>query len=120
MSELREWRKRGDHLPPFMRDFHDQKDLFKAIHDLYKLDDVKDHRDPISFVTAMIYTMDSFLWFMAGHGYTLQRCRAKQPFMNVHETVTAAREARDKAFAAMLNQHIESRRAQSEPDDSRS
>lgn len=111
MPQLTQWRKNGRHLPPFMRDFHDQKDLFKAIHDVYRLDEKKDHRDPIGFTTAMIYTIDSFLWFMAAHGYTLQRCRAKQEFADIHATISEATEARNAHFAKLLSErHSEGKR----------
>ncbi|HBE9089627.1 TPA: hypothetical protein KNG84_001649, partial [Serratia fonticola] len=29
---LAKWLKSGEYLPAFMRDFHDQKDIFKAMH----------------------------------------------------------------------------------------
>ena len=32
MSDLTKWLQSGEYLPEFMRDFHDQKDVFKAMH----------------------------------------------------------------------------------------
>lgn len=75
MKNLTEWLKTGEYLPDFMRDFHDQKDLFKAIHSAYRNDDPAG-RMP-SWVTSHIYVVDWFLWFMASRGYTLQKCRKK-------------------------------------------
>lgn len=115
--DLKAWRDSGAHLPPSMRDFHAQKDLFKAIHELYKLDEKKDHRDPIGWTDAHIYTVDGFLWFMAAHGYTLQRCRAKQEFYDLDATVEAARKERNAAFAKMLNEAITPGPTDSAPGD---
>ncbi len=33
---LADWLKSGEYLPEFMRDFHDQKDVFKAMHHIYQ------------------------------------------------------------------------------------
>ncbi len=35
MKNLEDWLNSGEYLPHIMRDFHDQKDLFKTIHTLY-------------------------------------------------------------------------------------
>lgn len=32
MDKLSNWLESGDYLPIFMREFHDQKDVFKAMH----------------------------------------------------------------------------------------
>lgn len=110
-NDLKQWRKDGQHLPPFMRDFHDQKDLFKAIHDIYSLHEAKDHRAPIGFSDAMIYTIDNFLWFMAAHGYTLQRCRAKQEFVDIHATISEATEKRNSHFMKLLTEGLSQTKA---------
>jgi hypothetical protein len=108
MSGLQKWRKDGKHLPGFMRDFHDQKDLFKTIHNQYELYEKQGHRNSPSWVDAQIYVIDSFLWFMAGHGYTLQRCRANQEFLDLHNTMAYWKKKHDEAFAAMLTQRASS------------
>lgn len=33
-GNIQHWRESGLYLPEFMRDFHDQKDLFKALQDV--------------------------------------------------------------------------------------
>lgn len=76
--ELDEWLKSGEYLPEFMRDFHDQKDLFKTMHSLYR-DNDKAGEMP-TWVQGHIYTIDWFLWFMASRGYTLQKSRKKIRF----------------------------------------
>ena len=100
-EEIRQWRDEGKHLPAFMRDFHDQKDLFKAIHRRYV-----ERPDGANWVQAHTYTIDFFLWFMAQHGYTLQRSRVRLPFDDLHATVEADREASMKQTADLLNSLI--------------
>jgi len=85
-----------------MRDFHDQKDVFKSIHSQYRLDEPKDHRDPINWVQAHIYTVDQFLWFMAEHGYTLQRSRKQVSFCDITATLAHHEKLRMESFKAML------------------
>lgn len=69
-------------MPKFMRDFHDQKELFKAI-------DETTAPPPdgynVSWVQAHVYTTDRFLAFMARHGYRLRRVNKDAP--NVEDTV---------------------------------
>lgn len=36
MDPLSKWLVSGEYLPEFMRDFHDQKDVFKAMHNTIK------------------------------------------------------------------------------------
>lgn len=104
MSNRRVWLKSGEYLPPELRDFHTQKDLFKSIHDQYRLDEPKDHRDPINWIQAHIYTVDQFLWFMAEHGYTLQRSRKRVEFCDLQATLRHHENLRFDAFKAMLEQ----------------
>lgn len=100
-AEVNAWRKDGEHLPPFMRDFHDQKNLFKTIHEQA----VFDVNAP-SWINAHIYTVDAFLWFMARHGYTLQRSRTRLPFSDINTTLSEAEQARRTREAAMLKQLV--------------
>lgn len=37
-TSIQEWLKSGAYLPKPMRDFHDQKDIFKAIHTTVDVD----------------------------------------------------------------------------------
>jgi hypothetical protein len=85
-NALIKWRKRGKHLPAFMRDFHDQKDVFKTMHRMYqpKADDII--KAP-TWIEGHTYVIDWFLWFMAYHGYTLQKSRAALPFEDIHASI---------------------------------
>jgi len=81
-QELKTWIESGKHLPEFLRDFHDQKDIFKTIHQKYQ----NPNKPPnVNWIDAHIYTVDWFLWYMASHGYTLQKSRADQNFLKMGE-----------------------------------
>lgn len=100
MSEKREqWMKEGRYLPQPLRDFHDQKDVFKLMHEFQKLDD---NRDMPNWVNGQIYVIDCFLWFMARRGYTLQRARIKLPFQDLNAELEAAERRRTKEFREYL------------------
>lgn len=79
MSKLEQWLNDGKHLPDFMRDFHDQKEVFKVMH---AVQDVPEGFGPsVSWRDGHIYVIDRFLWYMARRGYALQKSRAKQEFL---------------------------------------
>jgi len=75
---VQQWLESGEYLPEILRDFHDQKNLFKSMH--YLLQDAEGAEDKPSFVQGQIYVIDWFLWFMAKRGYTLQKTRKKLDF----------------------------------------
>lgn len=95
----REWRKSGGNLPEFMRDFHDAKDLFKTIEEMYG----RDKYYGVDWVSAQCYVVDRFLWFMALHGYTLQKTRKDVECSDIYQTLDEYREKRMKASAELLN-----------------
>jgi len=79
---IRSWLQSGKHLPPPLRDFHDQKEVFKSIWEAHlrqRTGDsgAKTYLAGMTWVQAHIFVIDHFLWFMAAHGWTLQRSRAK-------------------------------------------
>ena len=88
---LDEYLRSGQYLPPFLRDFHDQKDVFKALG--VKMDaKLKKEREAgaydaetynLNWRQLHVYTIDFFLWFMAMHGYTLQKTRARVPYRDM-------------------------------------
>lgn len=90
------WLESLQYLPPPLRDFHDQKEIFKAMHEII---DVQGHGyvDAVNWRAGQCYVIDIFLWFMARRGYTLQRSRAKVPFRDLDADV---KEVRDQRFAA--------------------
>ena len=106
MNTVQEYLESGMYLPPFMRDFHDQKDVFKFLDDVQERSIEKhrngDRSDSVNWRTAQVYTIDIFLWVMARHGYTLQRSRKKLPFSDIDCTVGAENDRRRKEMAEAL------------------
>lgn len=98
---VREWLKGGGYLPEFLRDFHAQKDVFKWIGRQIEGRDTE-HRKSPTWAEAHIYTIDVFLWFMALHGYTLQRSRVRVDFEDLHEKIKALKDHDAALFVAML------------------
>ena len=83
------WIESKKYLPKFLRDFHDQKDLFKVMQVKFveKQWDSKFEETP-TFQQCQIIT-EFFLMFMAAHGYTLQKTKTKVEcsFDNVQDTI---------------------------------
>lgn len=102
-NQLRQWRDDQKHLPEFMRDFHNCKDLFKSISE-YIVCEEGHPANQVNWVQAHCYTVDVFLWFMAEHGYTLQRSRARHDFTDIHERIDYMKELRRSQFAALLKE----------------
>lgn len=103
--EFDKWRESGKYLPDFMQDFHDQKDLFKALHEVVERANERNsgHRNlNATWTDYHIYTVDIFLWVMAGHGYTLQRARKKFGFPSIHDFVSAAKDRYRAMTASVL------------------
>jgi hypothetical protein len=100
-EKLKQWRADGHHLPKVLRDFHDQKEVFKAMHDMLIVKP-SDIGSEISVVEGQVYVVDRFLWFMARHGYTLQKSRARQNFDSLEGNVQSFTEQRNAAFAKLL------------------
>ncbi|MDH1104787.1 hypothetical protein N5C55_02705 [Pseudomonas otitidis] len=100
-NQLKQWREDQKHLPEFMRDFHKCKDLFRGIEDFTLLDDDHPARQ-VNWRQAQCYTIDVFLWFMARHGYTLQRSRTRLNFDDLDARLDQLCQARRDAFAAAM------------------
>ena len=97
------WLASGAFLPPFLRDFHNQKDLFKWL--FWNIAEVR-KKDPrkvrdlesMNWVAAHIFTIDWFLWLMAKHGYTLQRSRAPVDFDDIDAKIASFQSMQTAAF----------------------
>ena len=101
MQTTEAWLTSGKYLPKFLRDFHDQKDVFKAIHEMYAVQEKSLTKD-VSWVAAHIYVIDFFLWFMARRGYTLQRTHRKGEYRDIQKDVKEHAKKRHAAFEAMV------------------
>ncbi len=98
LKTLSDWLLSGEYLPEFMRDFHDQKDVFKAMHHvIVNADQNGNARD------GHIYVVDTFLWYMARCGYTLQRSRKQVEFRSMEDDISKMRSAAHEAFKKVMS-----------------
>lgn len=112
-DQLKQWRDDQKHLPKLMRDFHNCKDIFKTISE-YIVCEEGHPASEINWRQAHCYTIDVFLWFMAEHGYTLQRSRSRHEFSDLRDRIREFNKNRAALFSAPLqrsaennNQHTE-------------
>ncbi|EDT2253873.1 hypothetical protein KS32_004654 [Salmonella enterica subsp. enterica] len=96
---LVKWLQSGEYLPRFLRDFHDQKDVFKAMHDtIGNANENGNARD------GHIYVIDTFLWYMARCGYTLQKSRKNVEFKDMQDDIEHSKEWRREAFSRVISE----------------
>jgi len=100
-----EWLKSGEYLPKPLRDFHDQKQVFQTIHERIKEEPNALIKRP-SWVEGKCYVIDTFLWFMARRGWTLQRTRRNGEFRDLEEDVFVQKERREAHFNALLKAEL--------------
>lgn len=98
MSDLTEWLQSGEYLPEFMRDFHDQKDVFKAMHNT--ITNANENGNPRD---GHIYVVDTFLWYMARCGYTLQKSRKQVEFKDMGDDIDRMRREVSEKFRDILS-----------------
>lgn len=81
-----EYREQGKHLPDFLKDFHDQKDFFKSMYDVYATE-LENELPGYTWRSNHIFTIDFFLHFCALHGYGLRKLVAKDvDFIDIEVT----------------------------------
>lgn len=93
---IKEFLSSGEYLPPILRDFHKQKDLFKLIDVGVQKQIEKEAFTKLTFsgynwLMAHCYVIDHFLWFMAKHGYTLQKSRKDVAFIKLEHSLASLR-----------------------------
>lgn len=98
MSKLAKWLESGEYLPEFMRDFHDQKDVFKAMHNT--ITNANENGNPRD---GHIYVVDTFLWYMARCGYTLQKSRKQVEFKDMDDDIERMRREFSEKFRDILS-----------------
>lgn len=96
-----EWLRSGKYLPKLLRDFHDQKDVFKAMHQIINVEG-HEYAKPVGWIAGQCYVIDIFLWFMARRGYTLQRTRRKGDYRDLAADVAAANRERTAHLSALF------------------
>jgi len=97
-----EWLESGRYLPAPLKDFHDAKSVFKTMHSRIKEDPSALIKRP-SWVEGQCYVIDTFLWFMARRGYTLQRSRAAMQFRDLDADVQESEEMEMQALSALFS-----------------
>jgi hypothetical protein len=102
--------KSGEYLPEPLRDFHDQKEVFRAMHEIVREDPMAIVKRP-DWITGQCYVIDVFLWFMARRGWTLQRTRRRGNFRDLDADVRARTEDRDAASAAIFASALSGQKA---------
>lgn len=110
---LEQWMRDLKYLPEEFRDFHDQKDLFKAIAPMlakYQAKSSYPELKQVSWADLQMLTIDVFLWFMAMHGYTLQpipkRQRERLATRDLSATIAEDRAQETRAFQALLTERL--------------
>ena len=98
MDNLSKWLQSGEYLPVFMRDFHNQKDVFKAMH--HVITNANENGNPRD---GHIYVVDTFLWYMARCGYTLQKSRKDVDFKDMDVDIERMKREVAERFRDMLN-----------------
>lgn len=115
-DELKRYLKDGDYLPSVLKDFHDQKDIFKAMHLFYNIENNK-YLSEVSWATGHVYAIDMFLHFMARAGWTLQRSRSKQNFESLDERIEAVNGHELRTLAAIFANNRKLREAETAASD---
>lgn len=105
-QQLREYLTNSKHLPAFMRDFHDQKTLFKRLGEMNESRKDK-YTENVSWISAQVYTIDVFLWYMACHGYTLQKSRKRVPFYDLENDLNMFEKRQKEEAVSMLKKAVE-------------
>lgn len=106
--EINSWLSKGLYLPKIIRDFHDQKYIFRLVDEV--VDKRKEaggshqylYRDMPNWIAGQIYVIDFFLWVMAHYGYTLQKSRANLDWADLD---TDIKELKQEFFDQLKKEH---------------
>lgn len=90
------------HLPKCLRDFHDQKDVFKSVHDVMSKHS-PETCEKVNWIEGQCYSIDVFLKFMALHGYELRKSRSR-PTYDLNQTIQERQDREAEVFKAALAQ----------------
>ncbi len=109
--DLQTFLKSGNYLPRPLRDFHNAKRLFKRIDENIQRTLANDDNARISYqgynwILAHIYVVDQFLWFMARHGWTLQRSRQPLVFADLETTLKEFDERQLQALKTLIDARL--------------
>ena len=100
---MQKWLETRKYLPMFLRDHHNQKQLFKCIHST--VDIATSVQNPPNWIDAHCYVIDIFLWYMAKRGYTLQRCQNPNiTFNDLEEDLNSFQKTQSDLLHQVINQ----------------
>lgn len=103
------WLQSLEYLPPFMRDFHDCKDVFKLLFGMaMKGKHAATVYEGANWIQMHVFVVDTFLWWMARRGWTLQRSRKRLEFMDAEADIAAFMDEYRKQCAADIQAAINS------------
>lgn len=103
--DMETWLRTGAYLPTPLRDFHDQKDVFKAIHESINVEG-HEYAKSVDWIAGQCYVIDIFLWWMARRGYTLQRTRRRDEFRDLSTDVSALNTRRCARMSEFIQSHL--------------
>lgn len=101
---VKDFLESGKHLPPFLRDFHNQKDVFKTLWGVMDKSGLPKEIQTLGWVNFHIIIIDIFLWWMAKRGWTLQRSRQKVEFLDVNEDIKKYKDEQTEVFKKFLEE----------------
>lgn len=104
-ENLTKWRKEGKHLPDFLKDFHDQKDFFRFLHEFTHPEEHEMVKN-INWQQSHAYAIDILLWSLSRFGWTLQRNRSNQKFDDLDAFIKIYTDKRNESFNNMLMSQI--------------
>lgn len=106
MQDTEEWLKSGKYLPPFLRDFHAQKRIFKWLAWASRWTD-SPYLKEVTWTAAHIFVIDYFLWIMARHGWTLQRSRSKLEYDDLESKLQQHDEIERESLRKMFTKPLD-------------
>ena len=99
-TTIKQYLNEGGYLPEPLKDFQDQKQFFKYLHEKHCIDDdlLICNGKEMCWKDGHIYTVDYFLHFMAKFGYKLQRDRTNIEFRDIREELETFRTSQTEEF----------------------
>lgn len=112
--DIAAWLKSGRYLPPLLRDFHDQKDLFRTMHT--SVSPANQSIKEVDWMRGQCYVIDIFLWWMARRGYTLQKTRLKGDFHSIGADIKAYQTEQADLLKGVMRDRVRASRIRDEPE----
>jgi hypothetical protein len=106
-GRVERWRKKYTFMPSEFREFHEQKDLLKALFDT-RVPSISEALN-INIIQGHCYLFDCFLWVLARFGLVLQRSRSPQDFADLGALINANTKRRGDFFTAILMRSAETK-----------